>query len=204
MNRFTRPLIFSMAILGISVFSSAQSSDISASGRSAKGSGAVFVMTNNAARNQVIAYDRAADGSLGEATPYDTHGRGSGGTTDPLESQGSLTLSQDHSLLFAVNAGSGDVSVFSVHKANLTLLNKTPSGGAQPSAIAEHGGLNEDDTHTALLVSLAGMQPETVKTQVLNQQVAPTIIKALGFNPNELQAVKTEQIQVLPFLFGSN
>ena len=48
------------------------------------------------------------------------------------------------------------------------------------------------------------IQPEIVKTQVLNQQVAPTIIKALGFNPNELQAVKAEQIQVLPFLFGSN
>ncbi len=72
------------------------------------------------------------------------------------------------------------------------------------SKIAEHGGLNEDDTHTALLVSLAGMQPETVNTQVLNQQVAPTIIKALGINPNELEAVKKEQIKVLPFLFGSN
>jgi hypothetical protein len=72
------------------------------------------------------------------------------------------------------------------------------------SKIAEHGGLNEDDTHTALLVSLAGIQPEVVKTQVLNQQVAPTIIKALGFDPSELQAVKTEQTQVLPFLFNSN
>jgi hypothetical protein len=72
------------------------------------------------------------------------------------------------------------------------------------SKIAEHGGLNEDDTHTALIVSLADMQPEIVKTPVLNQQVAPTIIKALGINPNELEAVKKEQIKVLPFLFGSN
>jgi hypothetical protein len=70
------------------------------------------------------------------------------------------------------------------------------------SKIAEHGGLNEDDIHTALLVSLAGMPPNTVKTAVLNQQVAPTIIKALGFDPNELQAVQKEQITVLPFLFS--
>jgi 6-phosphogluconolactonase len=103
--------------------------------------GAVFVMTNDAGKNQVIAFERSTNGALGESTSYDTHGRGSGGTTDPLESQGSLTLSQDHSLLFAVNAGSGSVSVFSVHKARLTFLNKAPSGGAQPSAVAEHGGL---------------------------------------------------------------
>jgi hypothetical protein len=32
--------------------------------------------------------------------------------------------------------------------------------------------------------------------------VAPTIIKALGFDPQELQAVRKEQIQVLPFLFS--
>jgi hypothetical protein len=38
---------------------------------------------------------------------FPTGGRGSGGVTDPLGSQGSLTLSQDHSLLFAVNARNG-------------------------------------------------------------------------------------------------
>lgn len=103
--------------------------------------GAVFVMTNNADKNQVIAYERAADGSLGQSQAYDTDGRGSGGTSDPLESQGSLTLSQDHSLLFAVNAGSGTVSTFSVHKSNLSLLGKTPSFGVQPSAVAEYQGL---------------------------------------------------------------
>jgi Type I phosphodiesterase / nucleotide pyrophosphatase len=71
------------------------------------------------------------------------------------------------------------------------------------SKIAEHGGLNEDDIHAALLVSFAGATPKTVKSAVLNQQVAPTIIKALGFDPNELEAVKEEQIHVLPFLFNS-
>jgi Type I phosphodiesterase / nucleotide pyrophosphatase len=69
--------------------------------------------------------------------------------------------------------------------------------------IAEHGGLNEDDTHTALLVSFSSASPRTIKSAVLNQQVAPTIIKALGFNPSDLQAVQQEQIQVLPFLFNA-
>lgn len=69
--------------------------------------------------------------------------------------------------------------------------------------IAEHGGLNEDDTHAALLVSFPSASPRTVKTAVLNQQVAPTIIKALGFNPSDLEAVQQEQIHVLPFLFNA-
>jgi 6-phosphogluconolactonase (cycloisomerase 2 family) len=99
--------------------------------------GAVFVMSNDASKNEVIAFERAANGTLGESVSFETHGRGSGGITDPLESQGSLTLSQDHSLLFAVNAGSGDITVFNVHKAALNFLSKTPSGGAQPSAVAE-------------------------------------------------------------------
>jgi Type I phosphodiesterase / nucleotide pyrophosphatase len=72
------------------------------------------------------------------------------------------------------------------------------------SKIAEHGGLNEDDVHAALLVSLPGVTPNHVNTPVLNQQVAPTIIKTLGFDPNQLQAVKKEQISVLPFLFTND
>jgi hypothetical protein len=46
------------------------------------------------------------------------------------------------------------------------------------------------------VVSLAGMAQSTVKTPVINQQVAPTVIKALGFDPNQLQAVQKEQITV--------
>jgi hypothetical protein len=70
------------------------------------------------------------------------------------------------------------------------------------SKIAEHGGLNEDDIHTALLVSIPGATKQTVKTVVSNQQVAASIVQALGIDPNELEAVKKEQIHVLPFLFA--
>jgi hypothetical protein len=70
------------------------------------------------------------------------------------------------------------------------------------SKLSEHGGFNEDDVHTALLLSLDGMDRAVVKTAVSNQQVAPTILRALGLDPNELEAVRKEQIHVLPFLFG--
>jgi 6-phosphogluconolactonase len=103
--------------------------------------GAVFVMNNSATRNEVIAFARAADGSLQQSGIFPTGGRGTGGVTDPLESQGSLTLSQDHSLLFAVNGGSSEVSVFQVHGSRLALVDKQLTGGAEPNAVAQHGNL---------------------------------------------------------------
>ena len=98
--------------------------------------GAVFVMNNSATRNEVISFTRAADGSLQQAGTFATGGRGTGGVTDPLESQGSLTLSSDHSLLFAVNGGSGEISVFHVHGAHLVLVDKELTGGAELNAVA--------------------------------------------------------------------
>jgi len=97
-------------------------------------------MTNSVEGNQVIAYSRA-DGSLVEHNHFATGGRGSGGTTDPLGSQGSLTLSQNHSLLFTVNTGTGDLSVFRVNGANLELVQVASSSGSAPVAIAQHGNL---------------------------------------------------------------
>ena len=102
---------------------------------------AVFAMTNAADKNEVLVYKRKADGSLRESQRIATGGRGSGGNNDPLESQGSLTLSEDHSLLFAVNAGSGEVSVFRVDGSTLSFSNKVPSFGSEPNAIAQHGDL---------------------------------------------------------------
>ncbi len=64
--------------------------------------------------------------------------------------------------------------------------------------IAEHGGFGEDDTHVALLLSNPSLAALEVKDAVTNQQVAPTIVMALGLDPMSLQAVKAEGIKVLP------
>ena len=128
-----------MGVLTVSLLSSmhASAQDLD----SQDGAGAVFVMTNSVKKNEVIAYRRAADGTLREEGRFATGGRGSGGNNDPLESQGSLMLSQDHSLLFAVNAGSGTVSVFKVHHSTLSLVDKVISGGSEPNAVAQHGNV---------------------------------------------------------------
>jgi 6-phosphogluconolactonase (cycloisomerase 2 family) len=136
MGKVIRTLL--MAGLAIGLASPAISK---AEDRDTNRSGAVFVMTNNVDKNEVIAYHRGSDGTLQEGDRFATGGRGSGGNNDPLESQGSLTLSHDHSLLFAVNAGSGSISVFSVHGSTLSLIDKVISGGSEPNAVAQHGNL---------------------------------------------------------------
>ena len=99
--------------------------------------GAVFAMTNAASNNQINAYIRGEDGSLQFSAAFPTGGNGSGGTVDPLTSQGSLTLSADHSLLFAVNAGSGTLSAFAVRGAQLSLLDTVSTGGSMPTSVTQ-------------------------------------------------------------------
>jgi 6-phosphogluconolactonase len=131
----TSHIVFS-AVLAMSALLPARSH-----AQTSSATGAVFVMTNAADHNEIITFKRGTDGSLQERQTFRTEGRGSGGVTDPLASQGSLTLSQDHSWLFAVNAGSGDLSVFRVHGASLTLVGKVSCAGSEPVAVAEHGSL---------------------------------------------------------------
>jgi hypothetical protein len=66
--------------------------------------------------------------------------------------------------------------------------------------IAEHGGMNLDDRHVLLVVSGAGVKPQTIDTPVATAQIAPTILEALGYAPDELQAVRAEGTQPLPRL----
>ncbi len=64
--------------------------------------------------------------------------------------------------------------------------------------LSEHGGFNEDDVHTALLLSQEDFEPATIKSPTTNQQVAATILKALGIDPAELQAVRLDNVHTLP------
>ncbi len=68
--------------------------------------------------------------------------------------------------------------------------------------LSEHGGLADDDRRVALLVSAPGLERETVVSRVYTTQIAPTILRGLGLNPRELQAVQIERTRVLPGLFG--
>ena len=100
--------------------------------------GAVYALTNAVTGNAVVVYDRGAGGELAPAGMYATGGVGSG---TGLGSQASVIVSDDHQLLFAVNAGSNSVSSFVVRPNGLELADVVPSGGSMPTSVAFSRGL---------------------------------------------------------------
>jgi 6-phosphogluconolactonase len=100
--------------------------------------GAVYVQTN-AAPNEVIAFRRAADGSLDRIGSVATGGDGDG--SPHLQSQGSVTLTGDGQYLLVTNAASDDLSVFSVAADGSIELRERVHTGATPRSVAERDGL---------------------------------------------------------------
>ena len=112
---------------------------LAASAAAADGApGAVYTLMNLTSGNAVAIFARAADGTLTAAGTVATGGTGTG---SGLGSQGAVVLSADGRWLFAVNAGSNDVSIFSVSPAGLALTSRIPSGGVQPVSSTVHGNL---------------------------------------------------------------
>jgi len=100
--------------------------------------GAVYTLTNATSGNEVLVYDRSADGSLSFQGAYSTGGLGSGAG---LGSQEAVALSKNNRWLFAVNAGSNEVSVFAVRERRLKLINVVNSGGERPISLTSYDGL---------------------------------------------------------------
>ena len=99
--------------------------------------GHVFVQTNDAAGNAVVAFDRGADGSL---TLEGTFATGGLGTSAGLGDQAALAITADEQHLLAVNAGSDDVSLLDVTDDGLEVAD-VQAVGDRPVSVAVHGNL---------------------------------------------------------------
>lgn len=100
---------------------------------------AVYVQTNDATGNEVIAFSRAEDGALAPLGRYSTGGRGTG--SPHLASAGSVVLSDDGRWLLVANVGSDELSVFAVQPDGLRLADRASSGGSRPTSVAVSGAL---------------------------------------------------------------
>ncbi len=127
-------------LLAIALSIGATTSTTYAAGTQPDSEASVFVLTNDNVKNEVLTYRADYDGQFALVSRTETGGRGSGGKTDPLQSQGALTLSGDHTLLFAVNSASGSISSFHIFHGAPFLVDKESSGGAFPVAVTEHNG----------------------------------------------------------------
>ncbi|MDQ3138751.1 MAG: lactonase family protein [Gemmatimonadota bacterium] len=162
--------------------------------------GAVYVQTNTAGSNHVVAYGRAADGTLKRSGTFRTGGRGTG---DPrLPSQGSVILSDDDQWLLVANVGSSEISVFAVGGDGLSLTDKVPSGGQMPFSLTLRGNLlyvlnaggraGGTDNITAFTLSAAGqLSPLPGSTRPLS--AANTDPAQVQFSPDGGTLVVTEK-----------
>jgi 6-phosphogluconolactonase (cycloisomerase 2 family) len=122
----------------------------------------VYVQTNDAEKNEVVAYRRDAGGKLSRLGAYATGGRGTG--KPHLASQSSIVVGGDR--LLVVNAGSDDVSLLAIAEDGLSLLDRTPSGGTMPTSVAVHG--------SRVYVLNAGGEPNVSGFTLEESRLAPT------------------------------
>ena len=112
--------------------------------------GAAYSETNGVgpSGNAVIAYDRLANGQLVQREVVPTGGVGERapqpGCEPPggcpiLDTQGEVVVTENGKLVFAVNAGSNDISAFRETNDGLELVDVEPSNGDFPNSVAVHG-----------------------------------------------------------------
>lgn len=116
-------LLLALAVPLVPVAASAQTTPV----------GAAFSMTNASAGNEVVAFERDAQGLLTQAATFATNGTGN---DQPLGSQGSIILSKDGEHLLVVNAGSDEITLFGVSGTTLTVQDTVSSGGSKPVSLA--------------------------------------------------------------------
>jgi 6-phosphogluconolactonase len=100
--------------------------------------GAVYTASNSASGNQVLMFDRDADGALAFRAAFPTGGTGSG---NALGNQGGLVSTADGKFLLVVNAGSNDISVLETTQTGLVLRDRKASGGQRPISVTVNSRL---------------------------------------------------------------
>ena len=172
------------------------------------GAGAVYTLTNAAAGNAVAIFDRASDGSLSAAGTVATGGLGTGGG---LGSQGALALSKSGPWLFAVNAGSDQISSLRLSSTGLALVQTMASGGQRPISLAVHDSLlyvlnaGGSGNITGFTIGANGtLKPLAKSTRGLAG--AATNPAQVGFSPNGSVLVVTEKAAnaVVTYTVGAN
>ncbi|UOA10831.1 beta-propeller fold lactonase family protein [Methylobacter sp. S3L5C] len=92
----------------------------------------LYTLSNDAGQNEVLAFQRFTNGHMEAAGHFATGGVGTG---HGLGNQGALALSDNKRYLFAVNAGSNDVSVFRVKDDELILVDRAADKGLTPVSV---------------------------------------------------------------------
>lgn len=143
--------------------------------------GAVYVMSNAVAGNEIHVFLRDGNGYLTAAGWYSTGGIGTGGG---LGNQGGLVMSADQRWLLAVNAGSNSIAVFEIQPFGLRHRGTVPSGGMRPVSLT---------IHDSELVYALNAGSDSIAGFELNDQGALTMV---ANSVQQLSGANTQPAQI--------
>lgn len=97
----------------------------------------IFLQSNQLTDNQVLVFQKKADGSVEFKSNVSAHGTGTGAN---VGSDGTICLSQDKKWLYAVNAGSNTLAVFRNNRGVLTFTDTISTAGIKPVSVTTRNG----------------------------------------------------------------
>ena len=161
--------------------------------------GIVYVASNSTTGNQILTFNRSSTGAL---TPTGSVATGGTGTGTGLGNAGGLAMQENGPLLFAVNAGSNEISVLAATRSGLFLVDKQPSGGVRPVSVTVSDDLvyvlnaggagGSADNISGFKVGRNGrLSPIAGSSRPLS--AASTGPAQIGFNPNGDVLLVTEK-----------
>jgi DNA-binding beta-propeller fold protein YncE len=157
--------------------------------------GHVYALSNEAAGNAILVFDRARTGGLTPAGRVSTEGLGS---DDGLGSEGSLVKSRDGEWLIATNAGSSQLSLFRLDHGRPRLSSVVSSGGDRPVSVTERGGLvyvlnaGAQQNITGFRITRGALVPIADSTRSLSQDSSVGAAE-IAFSPDGGALVVTEK-----------
>jgi 6-phosphogluconolactonase len=186
--------ILAVSIALVAIFGAALSAD--SQSYSYGNTGAVYTIDNSASGNNVLLYTRGSDGTLTAAGTFATEGLGTGSA---LASQGAVVLTPNGEWLLVVDAGSNQISVFSVGHDSLTFASITGSEGSTPISLTVSRNLvyvlnsgGSGNIAGFYLGSDGSLTYITDSTQPLSGNPSPSP-EQIGFSPSANVLVVTEK-----------
>ena len=160
------------------------------------GQKAVFTSTNKVGGNAVVMYDLSNNGMLTFLGEFETGGSGTG---MGLSNQGAVVLSEDGQWLMVVNAGSNDITVFSVDNNGLEMTDLEASGGSMPVSLTTHDDLvyvlnaGSEGNITGFTLGGGELTPLAGSTRPLSGKPMPGPAQ-VSFSPDGSLLVVTERL----------
>ena len=158
--------------------------------------GHMYSQSNGLTGNEIVIWNRYSNGKVKLGGTVSTGGVGAAqqqpgctATCPQLDTDFEVLLTPDHTLLFAVNAGSNTISAFRVAaNGSLTLAGTVSSNGAFPFSLTSHGSelyvLNADSTSIAGFTfnSTGALTPIPGSVQKLTKDAMPGLSRQIGFD----------------------